>query len=259
VREVLRIWLLDERFATFHCARCGIKGVAYADRGAGRRIDREAMQRARAEADTRDRETAALQLGKARWFWHRRLSIQGTVVEIYLRDVRGYGGAFPATLAFLPPCGMHGPAMIAAYGVPLEPQPGTLVMPEAAVVGVQLTRLTSKGRKLPENTKVTIGRCLASPIVLAPMNDLLGLAIAEGAEDGLSIAEATGLGSWASGGASRMPALATTVPDYTGCISVIADADEAGRRNSTELVARLRARRLWAEILTLDDTARWAA
>ena len=48
--------------------------------------------------------------------------------------------------------------------------------------------------------------------MLAPMNDLLGLAITEGVEDALSIHAATGLGAWAAGAASRLPALADAVP-----------------------------------------------
>ena len=36
----------------------------------------------------------------------------------------------------------------------------------------------------------------------------MGLGIAEGFEDALSIHQATGLGAWASGGASFMPKLA---------------------------------------------------
>lgn len=96
---------------------------------------------------------------------------------------------------------------------------------------------------------------MGRPIVLAPINDLLGLAIVEGAEDALSIAEATEVGAWAAGGASRLPALAESVPDYTDCINVLADSDPDGQRNSTELAARLRARRLSVEIITLADRA----
>ncbi len=43
------------------------------------------------------------------------------------------------------------------------------------------------------------------PIVVAPVNDRLGLAIAEGIEDGLSVFVETGLGVWAAGSAGNMP------------------------------------------------------
>jgi len=257
-REVMRVWLIDDRFATYCCARCGLKGEAHAGREAARHIDRAAIQRARAEAAARDRETAEKQLGKARWIWRQRLAIPDTIVEGYLRDVRGYRGAIPATLGYLPPRGLHGPAMVAAYGIPIEPEPGQLVIQDDAVMGIQLTKLTPEGNKVADDPKITVGKCLAQPIVLQPMNDLLGLAITEGAEDALSIAEATGLGSWAAGGASRLPALAAIVPAYTDCISVIVDDDEAGRRNAGELAVRLRARRLRVEIVSFGHAARAA-
>lgn len=259
VRAVLRIWLIDDRFATYCCARCGLKGEAYAERDAARHVDRAAFQRARTEAAARDRETAAIQLGKARWIWRQRLAIPGTIVEKYLREIRGYGGAFPATLGYLPPRGLHGPAMVACYGTPIEPEPGRLAMQDDAVMGVQITKLTSDGRKAADDSKITVGKCLGQPIVVQAMNDLLGLAITEGAEDALSVAHATGLGAWAAGGASRMPALAAAVPAYADVISIVADSDEAGRRNAGELAVRLRARRLRAEIVALDGTARPAA
>lgn len=250
-REVLRVWLLDDRFGTWCCARCGSKGEARAGRD-GRPIDRDAIRRARAAAAERDRETAAIRLGKAKWLWRQRLAVPGTIVERYLRDARGYGGTIPATLGFLPARGEHPPAMIAAYGVPLEPEPGVLMMAEKVFKGVQITRLTDRGEKAPGDAKISIGKSAGSPIVLAPLNDGLGLAIAEGAEDALSIAEATGLGAWAAGGASRMPALAETVPSYTGCVSVLVDDDPAGRKHAAELVTRLRARRFNVE--TIDFT-----
>jgi len=45
------------------------------------------------------------------------------------KAARGYGGrALPSTLAFLPARGEHGPAMIAAFGFPEEPEPGELTI-----------------------------------------------------------------------------------------------------------------------------------
>ena len=107
-----------------------------------------------------------------------------------------------------------------------------------ALTAVQLVKLKPDGSDKAdvELTKIIVGKgALGSPVVVAPPNDLLGLAIAEGIEDALSIDEATGLGSWASGGAGRMPALADTVPDYIDCVTVFGDDDDVGRRNATEL------------------------
>jgi hypothetical protein len=49
-----------------------------------------------------------------------------------------------------------------------------------------------------------LGRSVGQPIVLAPVNDLGGLLIAEGIETTLAC-HASGLGLWAAGSASRLP------------------------------------------------------
>ena len=77
-----------------------------------------------------------------------------------------------------------------------EPEPAVLSIADADVRAVQLVKLKPDGGKADvEPNKIIIGKgALGSPIVLAPPNDLLGLAICEGIEDGLSVYEATGLG-----------------------------------------------------------------
>ena len=256
-RAVLRVWLVDERFATYHCARCGEKGEAHAGGVQARHVDREAIQRARALAESRDRAATADRLALAGFLWKCRTPLSGTCGERYLREARGYQGEIPATLGFLAARAQHPPAVVAAFGIPIEPEPGLLVMPDSAVKGVHITRLRADGSgKAEEPAKVIIGKCAGSPIVLAPLNDGLGLAVTEGIEDGLSIFGATGLGTWAAGAASRLAALADTVPTYARSVSVIADADPAGRRGATELAGRLRARLLPVEMVTFDKT--WA-
>lgn len=250
-RKVLRIWSVDENFATWCCARCGIKGEAHAGRSERRKIDPEAVAHARAAAAIREREAAAIQLGKARWAWGCSLDPRESVVDIYLREVRRYRGLIPATIRYLPPRGAHGPAMIAAYGMADEPEPGLLAIRDDQVRGVQITNLAADGQKAPDSSKISLGKTAGWPIILAPMNDGLGLAITEGAEDALSIHAATGLGAWCSGGASRMPALADAVPACCDCITVVVDDDRDGRRHSSELGARLRARGLNVEMLDM--------
>jgi hypothetical protein len=95
---------------------------------------------------------------------------------------------------------------------------------------------------------VGIGRPSGCPIALAPPNDLLGLVIAEGIEDALSAREATGLGAWAAGSASFMPALAATIPSYIESLSILVDDNAAGWKNSTALRDGLLARREGLEI-----------
>jgi putative DNA primase/helicase len=84
--------------------------------------------------------------------------------------------------------------------------------------------------------------------VLAPMSDLMGLAICEGAEDALSVFQSTGLGAWASGGASFLPKLVAAVENLAttleydaspDCITIFADDDDTGRRNARALAAGL--------------------
>lgn len=87
-----------------------------------------------------------------------------------------------------------------------------------------------------------IGLSAGWPLVLAPPNDLLGLAITEGIEDALSVHEATGLGAWAVGGARRMPALAERIPAWIDCVSVLADDDADGQKFAAELVRLIEAR-----------------
>lgn len=238
-KPVLRVYRIEPKFAGYHCARCGEKGAAL-DR-TGTPPDPIKLARARVEAAERDRIRKAERLGKAQWLWAIRKPITGSTAETYLRSARGYGGPLPATLGFLPGRGDHPPAMIAAFGMASEREPGVLWIPDAVVLGVHLTRLLPDGSGKAvfddpdEQAKIMIGYSIGSPIVLAPPNDLLGLAIVEGIEDGLSAHEATGLGAWAAGGAARMPALAAALPAWTDCATVIADDDKDGRHYATEL------------------------
>jgi hypothetical protein len=86
---------------------------------------------------------------------------------------------------------------IAAFAVAEEMEPGVVAINDAAVRGVHITKLKLDGSSKAdtERNKIIIAGCVGSPIVLAPVNDLLGLAIGAGIEDALS----TGLGGWAAG------------------------------------------------------------
>jgi len=88
----------------------------------------------------------------------------------------------------------------------------------AAVRGIHIRKLKNPDT---ERNKIIIAGSIGSPIVLAPVNDLLGLAICEGIEDALSTYEATGLGAWAAGAASRLPGLAEVIPEYVESLSIL--------------------------------------
>src|SRR5262249_25741531 len=248
-RKVLRVWRYEGGFLTYHCVRCGTKGYARTHNDTRPvKLDREHG----AEADRRDSEHRRRQYDKACWLWRQSVPLGGTIAEQYLRSRRIALDCLPATLRYLPPTKPeHHPAMIAAFGIAQEPACGTLHIPTTAVRAVHLTLLRpdGTGKAGTDNDKIFIGSALGMPIVLAPLNDLLGLAITEGIEEALTIHEATGLGAWAAGAASRMPALAGMVPNYADCIRIIRDSDDSGRRNASVLADRLRARGLSAEIV----------
>jgi hypothetical protein len=235
----LRIWRDEPSFATFHCVHCGAHG--WARNGNAAPLDPETRARRRAEAAQREQNAVAVQLRTARWLWSRRRPITGSIVERYLREARRYGGPFPATLGYLPPRDGHLPAMIAAFGFATEPEPGEIAITDEMVRGVHLTKLApdGSGKADIDPNKITIGRgsISGSPIVLAAVNDLLGLAITEGIEDGLT-ALTTGLGVWVAGSHTRMPALAAVVPDYVECCTIFAHDDD-GKPNALELARAL--------------------
>jgi hypothetical protein len=238
----MRIWRIESGFAGFHCARCGERGYVR-DRDAPG-PDPVRLAKARDEAGERDRAHKADRLAKARWLWARRKPIAETTAEQYLREARGIHCPLPATLGFLPATGKYAPAMIAAFGMAREVEPGVIAIADDAVCGNHITRLLPDGsdREHSDHAKVMIGHSTGSPIVLAPPNDLLGLAVSEGIEDALTMYEATGLGVWAAGSASRLPALADAVPDFIECATVVVDDDPDGHRHSAVLAAGIRSR-----------------
>jgi len=254
-RKVFRVWRAAPGFATYHCERCGISGHTRDPSAA--RPDPARLEEIRREADAREQIAVRDRLAKARSLWSRRQPIEGTPAEIYRRQARGYAGWIPATLGFLAGRGIYPPAMIAAFGIPAEPEPGRLAIADDALTGVHITRLAPDGRGKAgtERDKIMIGRSIGSPIALAPVNDLGGLVIAEGIEDALSAHEATGLGAWAAGAASRLPALAAAVPVYVDLASIAVDPDPDGVRHAAALASSLSSRGIMARKVPFTPTA----
>ena len=243
VRKVVRVWRLESGFCTYHCARCGASGYTR-DTFAAAALDPVKVSAVRKQVAERERVAKIERRDKARWLWSRRQPIVGTIAETYLREARRYIGPLPPTLGYLAGRGEHCPAMIAAYGLADEPEPGTLAIVDDAVRAVHITRLAPDGldKAGTDADKITIAPPSGLPILLAPANDLLGLAITEGIEDALSVHEATGLGAWAAGSAPFLPSLADAVPPYIESVTVCVDDDPAGRKHASELVRRLRDR-----------------
>lgn len=182
---------------------------------------------------------------KAAWLWRRRRPIQRTIAERYLREARGYSGPLPLTLAFSPPSKPeHHPAMMAAFAMPQEIEPRVLAAPRNVdAVHLTLLKPDGSGKADTKPNKLIIGKPSGRPIVVATMTDTLGLAVCEGIEDALSAHASTGLAAWAAGAAGFLPALADAIPAYVDSVTVLADDDEAGRRNARELAARIGQRR----------------
>ena len=241
-RKVLRVWVV-EGFTTYNCARCGASG--YVRDQTAPRPDPVKLMRMRAAAAEHECVAAAVRLKKAMWLWSRRRpDIRRTIVETYLREARGYAGdVLPATLGYLPATSKYEPAMIAAFGLPIEPEPGRLLIRDDAVRGIHITRLKLDGsaKADTEQTKIMIGRSVGHPIVISPPSDLHGMAITEGIEDALSVYEGTGLGVWAAGCASRMPALAPAIPSTIEAVTIYAHSDPDGQKGARTLAQALAA------------------
>jgi hypothetical protein len=255
-RRVLRIWRERGDFAGFACARCGEKGLARSGDNSAR-PSLERLAKIRSEAARRQAAEQAASLRKARWLLSASIPITpATPPSIYLREARHYSGDIPFTLRYLRPREpKHHHAMIAAIGMAQEPEPGVLAIGGEAVMGVHLTLLKPDGSDKAEleTPKLIIGQgSTGFPICLAPPKDLLGLAISEGIEDALSIHEATGLGAWAAGCASRMPPLAERVPAWVDCVTVVADTDVAGQKFAAQLHTDVVERRINSDLVTLS-------
>jgi len=228
-----------DRGLIVHCFAGCSPGDVYA---VIRRKDRNLLEEGRTapEPAKGSSEYERRQHDKARWMWGRRRSISGTIAETYLREARRYTGPLPPTLAFLPPWREHNPAMIAAFALVDEPEPGLLGKPhDVESVHLTLLRADGGGKANTKPNKLIIGSPGGQPIVLAPPNDLLGLTITEGIEDALTVHQATGLGAWAAGAAGFMPKLAKAVPDYVEAVTIFAHADEAGEDGARKLAAAL--------------------
>jgi hypothetical protein len=256
-RRVMRVWF-EPRLATFHCARCSESGWAR-DTHSSVPPNQERLSKLQFEAELRDAAYQSRRLALARFLWRSAQPLQSTIGETYLREARGYRGLVPSTLRFLPPTRKHHkPAMLAAFGMASEPEPGLLSIKEDHVMGVHLTLLQRDGcgKAGTDRDKFMIAKSKGWPICLAPPNDLLGLAITEGIENGLSVSEATGLGVWAAGAAGRLPHLAGQVPTWVNCVTIVADADATGIKSAKALAWLLKGAGYNADLCLLDSPRR---
>lgn len=218
-----------------------------AEREAAETARKVAWKTAQAEKDAEAARDRMRQHAKAAYLWGRRQPItEGCPVALYLRR-RGYAGAFPPSLGYLPANGRYGPAMIAGFGSCRE-IPGFDLRPEIeppdppfGLDAVHITKLTESGFKAEVDiVKGFVGSPGNLPIVLSATNDLGGMGVCEGIEDGLSVLQACGYGVWCAGTAGRMAKLAPLIPRYIEHITIYQHDDDAGRRGAQALAAALR-------------------
>ena len=236
--KVLRIWRNEPGFITFCCKHCDAVGYAHDHERTVPLAPQQIAQRMR-EADAARREREQRQRSKALWLWDRSLPIHGTIAETYLQRARAITCDLPNTLRFLPGTSIHAPALIAPFGLPSEPVPGSLGIEDMAITAVHLTRLKRDGSDREPEGKRILGSPSGRPLVMSPVNDIGGLSIAEGIEDALSLYQALGTGAWAAGSASHLAALAYCIPPYVEAVTILVDGNDAGRRHSAKLAERI--------------------
>jgi len=222
VRKVLRVWD-DGEFATYNCARCGIKGWAKADGPTKARRE----ERPRIESEpTRDTKAVAA------FLWHSAQPIVGSLAEIYLRSRSCFVES--GNLRFLPARNEHPPAMIARFG-------------DGPLTGVHITRLRAdgKGKAGGDKDKIMLGESMGQPIIVYDNPERTELIVAEGIEDTATLAKVTGWTAWAAGAAVRLAAVIGTASSFERVFLAI-DHDNAGLR------ALARARMVRPDVVPVD-------
>ena len=214
-------------------------------------------EKRQAEADADYEAESARLLAFARELYAAGKPARGSLVEAYLHS-RGIE-CVPDILRMVKYSGLS--ALCAPFGIPEEPEPGRLSIRPPQIAGVHLTFLradgSGKAADAKGRSKIMIGRGHDFPLVLAPANDLGGLAIAEGIEDALTVHQLTGLGAWAAGSASRLPGVARHIPAHVEAATLIEDDNDAGRRGCQALAEALHASGL--EIFVERGEVRYAA
>ena len=69
----------------------------------------------------------------------------------------------------------------------------------------------------------------------------------------MSAHEATGLGAWAAGCASRLAMLAKAIPSYVEAVTICAHSDDAGQRGAHDLADALSKRPIEVRVSSHGD------
>ena len=178
--------------------------------------------------------------GAARSLWQRAIPAAGTLAESYLR-FRGILPPYPPSLRFLAlPCDNLGPLPCLVASV--QDAGG-------AVIGVQRIWLAHDGQGKADvaKPKRSLGSVKGGSIRLAEPEDSGVLAVCEGPETGLSLAEMIGGPVWVSAGATFLPAM--EFPPDVHSIVIGADNDHAGRTSADNAARAFAARGLSVRII----------
>jgi hypothetical protein len=225
--------------------------------GAARRSERaqigDYLHRQNLKAARQASQEKAERQRLAQQCWGRARLADGTAVGTYLSSRGILMDRVPTTLRFLPanPPKYQHDAMVAAFGMPREPEPGVLQMTRVEGVHFTLLRAYGMGKAGTGRDKFMVGSSGGWPIVVAPAADGLAIVIGEGIETVLSVHQETGLGGWAAGSAGRLPLLADKVPASIECVTIAAEGDPAGWRGANELAERLEARGIEAALMEI--------
>jgi putative DNA primase/helicase len=159
-----------------------------------------------------DRAVAAL--------WHRGVPLNGTHGEAYLR-YRAYTGPLPSALRFAsgrhPQSDRKHPMLVAAI---------TIAGDMARGVAMHRTFLAEggQGKAALDPVKMSLGPVEGGSVALFSAGPTL--AVTEGIEDALSIAQALALPTWAAVSAGNLPKV--ILPPIVRDVIIAADRDESG-------------------------------
>jgi putative DNA primase/helicase len=171
---------------------------------------------------------AAWRLDAARRIWGAAGPATGTIVEAYL-CARGLTRPPPASLRYAPALlhrsGRRPPAMVAA-----------VQGPDGRLVGVQRTwlRPDGAGKADVDPPRMALGAIAGGAVRLGPA--AAEIAVAEGIETGLAVAQATGLPVWAALSTGGLRSL--ILPPEVRTVLVFSDGDAPGEAAARAAASR---------------------
>jgi putative DNA primase/helicase len=222
-KPTLTIKLIDGKLWISCTGGCSMVAVLRAIRGLGVELSED-------QVHDEDPERARKQ-ASAKRLWNSAMPSPGTLVETYLQH-RGITLPVPEALRFV----AHQrnwredqvcPAMVACVRDATGEQSA-----------VHITSLTPEGSKAPfKHSKLMLGPVGGNAVHLTPLDELGdALAIGEGIETCLSVAQLTSLPTWAclsAGGVQKV-----VLPERIRHVLIACDGDPVGRRYATKAAIR---------------------